>query len=77
LGKTYAYLFDAAAHEDKLTAALESAAQGERQRKTAAAKGGEPTTSRSRRGWLFIPRRRLQATSGERMRTPVTPGVAG
>jgi integrase len=57
--KIYAHLFDAAGHEERVAAALESVAQGETQRKTAAANGGEPTTSRPRRSWLFIPRRRL------------------
>jgi hypothetical protein len=75
--KIYAHLFDAAAHEEKVAAGLESARRGENQRKTAAATGGEPTTRTRRPTWLFIPQPRLAAISGERLRTPVTPEVAG
>jgi hypothetical protein len=53
------------------------AATGENQRKTAVAKGGEPTSKLPRQSWPFIPPQRLLATSGEASRTPVTPEVAG
>jgi hypothetical protein len=54
-----------------------SAALGERQRKTAVASAGEPTTAPSSRASPFIPPRQPVATSGDPVRTPVTPEVAG
>jgi hypothetical protein len=50
---------------------------GERQRKTAVASAGEPTTASSSRTSPFVPPRQPVATSGDPVRTPVTPEVAG
>jgi hypothetical protein len=73
----YAHPFDAAEHEERGAAVLEAAALGERQRKTAVASAGEPTTAPSSRTSPLVPPRQPVATSGEPLRMPVTPEVAG
>ncbi len=76
--KIYAHLFDA----PPLTKSGSPPSSkrwlwGERQRKTAAASAGEPTTSRKGRTSLFILRWLPEATSGYSFRTLCKPEVTG
>jgi hypothetical protein len=59
----YAHLFDAAEHAERVAGVIETAASGERRRKTAVANAGDSTTAPTRRMSRFIPLRRPQATS--------------
>jgi hypothetical protein len=73
----YAHPVRRGGHEERAAAVLEAAALGKGSAENGGGERRRPTTAPSSRASQFIPLRQPVTTSGDPVRTPVTPEVAG